>query len=170
MKSRTGFRLNLNTLTDGENPSACDDAGYDTILGAASLRFLQGCGSSIQLPCLPPRSADLDDARLADTLQLAEFAQYFRQNFLVHVDNAHCFLRVLHAAEGEIGNVDFVQAKQRANAADDAGDVLIADQEQEALERRFDVDVVHTQDAQDIVQADHAQNGGGFPGSPQRHT
>ena len=44
VKSRTGFRLSLNTLTDGENPSAFDDAGYDTILGAASLRFLQGCG------------------------------------------------------------------------------------------------------------------------------
>ena len=103
-------------------------------------------------------------------MQRAEFAQYFRRNFLVHIDNAHRFFRILHAAEGEIGDVDFVLAEQRADAADDAGDVLIADQEQETLERRFDVDVVHAQDAQDIVQADHAQNGGGFPGSPQRHT
>ena len=92
VKGRTGFRLNLNTLTDGENPSACDDAGYDTILGAASLWFLQGCGSSIQLPCLPPRSADLEDARLADGLQRPKFAQHFRRDFLVHVDDAHRFV------------------------------------------------------------------------------
>ena len=59
--------------------------------------------------------------------------------------------------------------EQRADAADDAGNVLIADQEQETLERRFDIDVVHAEDAQRVVQADHAQNGSGFPAGSQGH-
>src|SRR6266404_1456450 len=92
--------------------------------GAASLRFVQGCGSSTDLPLNPPGSANFNDARLADGLQRPKFAQHFRRDFLVHVDNAHRFFRILHAAEGEIGDVDFVLAEQCADAADDAWDVL----------------------------------------------
>ena len=43
---------------------------------------------------------------------------------MVHVDDADGFVRILHATEGEVGDVDFVLTEQRAHAADDAGDGL----------------------------------------------
>src|ERR1019366_10143904 len=116
-----------------------------------------------------PNSPNFNNSRLADSRNGAEFTQNFRRNFLVHVDDADSFLRLLHAAEGEVGDIDFVLPEQRADAADDAGDILIANQEQEALERRLDIDVVHAEDTQRTSQPNHAQNGGGLTRRPQGH-
>jgi hypothetical protein len=45
-RGKPSFHSPLNDMTEGEFPSACDDAGDDALkMGAASLRFLQGCGS-----------------------------------------------------------------------------------------------------------------------------
>src|SRR5712671_8117116 len=86
---------------------------------------------------------------------------------MVYVDDTHCFVGILQAAEGKVGDVDLMLAKQSAYAANDSGDVLIANQEQKTLERRFDVNVVHAENTQHIVEANHAKNGRGFPGGPQ---
>ncbi len=46
------------------------------------------------------------------------------------------------AAQGEVGDVDLVLAEDGADAADDAGDVVVADGDEGAGERGFDVDAV----------------------------
>src|ERR1700682_522481 len=96
-------------------------------------------GAEVQWIFLP-HSSDFNNARLADGLHCAEFTQHFWRNFVVHVDDAHGLRRILQAAEGKICDIDVVLPEQRADTADDSRDVLIAEQEQETLERRFDVD------------------------------
>jgi hypothetical protein len=71
-----------------------------------------------------PISPNLDHPRLADGCDHAQFTEDIGRNFLVHVDDADSFVGILHAAEGEVGDVDFVLTEQRAHAADDAGDGL----------------------------------------------
>ena len=51
------------------------------------------------------------------------------------------------AAEGEVGDVDAVLAEDGADLADDAGDVVVAADEQVAFERGFDVDAVEFEQA-----------------------
>src|SRR6266404_5911221 len=82
---------------------------------------------------------------------------------MIYVDDAHCFVGILQAAEGEVGDVDLVLAEQRADAPNDAGNILIAYKEQKTFERRFDVNVVHAENTQHIVESNHAKNGRGFP-------
>jgi len=53
--------------------------------------------------------------------------------------------------------------EQRADAADDSGDVLIANQKQKTLERRFDVNVVHAENTQHIVEAIMPRTDAGSP-------
>ncbi len=48
----------------------------------------------------------------------------------------------MRAAQGEVGDVDGVLAEDGADAADDAGDVVVADGDEGAVERGFDVDAV----------------------------
>ena len=51
------------------------------------------------------------------------------------------------AAQGEVGDVDAVLAEDGADAADDAGDVVVADRDQGSVQRSFDVDAVVGQQA-----------------------
>ena len=61
------------------------------------------------------------------------------------------------AAEGEVGDVDGVLAEDGADADDDAGDVVVADGEECAVERRLDVDAVVGEQAGRVA----VEDGGG---------
>lgn len=50
--------------------------------------------------------------------------------------------RIGGAAQSEVGDVDSVLAEDGADPADDAGDVVVADDDEGAVERGFDVDAV----------------------------
>ena len=69
------------------------------------------------------------------------------------------------AAEGEVRDVDVVLAEDGSDAADDTGDVFVADGDEGALERRFDVDAVEVQQAGRVAVEDSAACGdAGFAG------
>ncbi len=51
------------------------------------------------------------------------------------------------AAQREVGDVDGVLAEDGADAADDAGDVVVADGDEGAVKRGFDVDAVVAEEA-----------------------
>ena len=51
------------------------------------------------------------------------------------------------AAEGEVGDVDRLLAEDGADAAHDAGDVVVADSDEGAVKRGLDVDAVVAEQA-----------------------
>jgi len=51
------------------------------------------------------------------------------------------------AAEGKVGDVEAVFAEDGADAADDSGDVVVADGDEGAIEGGLDVDAVVAQEA-----------------------
>ena len=56
--------------------------------------------------------------RLPDGRDRAEFAEDFGENFLIHVDDADGFVRILHAAEGEAARLAYAErAKKSFNPA-----------------------------------------------------
>src|SRR5919201_6591864 len=69
----------------------------------------------------------------------ANLVQHLRRDLIVHVHEADRFLGRLVTPESEVGDVDPAVAEQRAYAPDHAGNVPIADVEDEALQPRLDV-------------------------------
>ena len=55
--------------------------------------------------------------------------------------------RICCASQGEVGDVEGVLAKNRADVTNDAGYVVVADGDQGAMERGFDVDIVVGEEA-----------------------
>lgn len=72
-------------------------------------------------------------------------------------------LRADRTAQGEVGDVDRVLAEDRADLADDAGDVVVADGDEGAVERGLDVDAVVGEQA-GRVAVEHGGGGAGVAG------
>jgi len=94
--------------------------------------------------------AEFDEADVGDGFDLAQgFDGCVRNGCVGDVDlhngeglalgNA---LGARGSAQSEVGDVDAVIAEDGADAADDAGDVMVADGDESAVEGRFDVDAV----------------------------
>ena len=68
-------------------------------------------------------------------------------------------LRASRTAEGEVGDVDAVVAEDGADAADNARDVLVADDDEGAGELGFDVDAVVVEQARRMAVEDGGEAG-----------
>src|SRR5438552_10142503 len=103
-------------------------------------------------------SANFDHTRHADRGDGADLVEDFGRDGGIYVDQAQGNARLLVAAEREACDIDSALAQNRSHAADDAGHVLIADEENGAAQGRLDVHVVDAQDAERPLQAHHAEH------------
>src|SRR5688572_29277655 len=98
-------------------------------------------------------NSDADDSRLANRFHLPQFIEdcfgYRRCRRLV--DDGDARGAVALAAEREIRDVHAVAAENRADVADDARLVGVAEHDHRAFERRFDGDAVKSHETGNIA-------------------
>ena len=64
------------------------------------------------------------------------------------------------APKGEVGDVNLLLAKNRSNAPDDAGDVVVADGDEGSVERSLDIDAVVGEQARRGAMQDRCRSAG----------
>ena len=111
-----------------------------------------------QHPC-SLRLPNLNHAGGADGGDGANFVEDLVGDGGIHVHEAQGESSLLVSPQREARDIDAAVAEDRPDAPDHAGNVLVADEEDGAAQRRFNIHVVDAKDAQRPAHADHAEDG-----------